>query len=86
MVISPVLSQQMDHFSCFGFFSPQVKTQLQDRLQELQPLPEMLKNTELRLHESEDSLRNSERRNMENNKVIAELQTKVCSSFDKYML
>lgn len=55
----------------------QVKTQLQDRLQELQPLPEMLKNTELRLHESEDSLRASERRNAENNKLISELQAKV---------
>jgi len=60
-----------------NFLYLQVKSQLQDRLQELQPLPEMLKNTELKLHEREDDLRNSERRNSENAKLIAELNLKV---------
>lgn len=55
----------------------QVKSQLQDRLQELQPLPEMLKNTEIRLHESEDQLRLSERKNSENAQVISQLSVKV---------
>ncbi|XP_052789757.1 outer dense fiber protein 2-like isoform X8 [Mya arenaria] len=55
----------------------QVKSQLQDRLQELQPLPEMLKNTELKLHESEEQLRSSERRSSENAQMVAELNLKV---------
>ena len=69
-----------------NFLYLQVKSQLQDRLQELQPLPEMLKNTELKLHEREDDLRNSERRNSENAKLIAELNLKVNFKrlFDKH--
>ena len=55
----------------------QVKTQLHHRLQELQPLPEMLKSTELKLHDTEDRLMVSERKNGDNNKLIAELSAKV---------
>lgn len=64
-------------------FGLQVKNQLQDRLQELQPLPEMLKNTEIRLHESEDQLRNSERKNAENSRIISDLSLKVSGSGKK---
>lgn len=55
----------------------QVKTQLHNRLQELQPLPEMLKTTELKLHDTEDRLIASERKNGESTKMIADLSAKV---------
>ncbi|XP_052220728.1 outer dense fiber protein 2-like isoform X8 [Dreissena polymorpha] len=64
-------------------YKSQVKSQLQDRLQELQPLPEMLKNTELKLHETEDELRLSERRNSEHTRMITELNIKVATLTDQ---
>ena len=59
------------------FLYLQVKNQLHNRLQELQPLPELLKNTELRLHDTEDKLMSSERNNTENKRIISELSAKV---------
>ena len=61
-------------------FCLQVKTQLHHRLQELQPLPEMLKSTELKLHDTEDRLMAAERKNGDSTKLIAELSAKVCKN------
>ena len=55
----------------------QVKARLHQRLQELEPLPELLRTTELRLHEANEKLLQYERRNSENTKLIAELTAKV---------
>ena len=54
-----------------------MKTQLHNRLQELQPLPEMLRSTELKLHDTEDRLVASERKNGDSSKIISELSAKV---------
>ncbi|KAK7491643.1 hypothetical protein BaRGS_00017096 [Batillaria attramentaria] len=53
-----------------------VKARLHQRLQELEPLPELLRTTELRLHEANEKLLQYERRNSENTKLIAELTAK----------
>ncbi|XP_076436218.1 outer dense fiber protein 2-like isoform X2 [Babylonia areolata] len=54
-----------------------VKVRLHQRLQELEPLPELLRTTELRLHEANEKLLQYERRNSDNTKLIAELTAKV---------
>ncbi|XP_025114481.1 outer dense fiber protein 2-like isoform X5 [Pomacea canaliculata] len=54
-----------------------VKLRLHQRLQELEPLPELLRTTELRLHEASEKLLQYERRNTENTRLIAELTAKV---------
>ncbi|KAJ8300950.1 hypothetical protein KUTeg_022469 [Tegillarca granosa] len=54
-----------------------VKVRLHQRLQELEPLPEMLKSTELKLHDSHERMMMYERKNSENTKIIAELTAKV---------
>ncbi|XP_059166435.1 outer dense fiber protein 2-like isoform X5 [Physella acuta] len=54
-----------------------VKMRLHQRLEELEPLPEMLRATELRLHEANEQMMAYERRNAENVKVIAELTAKL---------
>lgn len=58
---------------------------LHQRLQELEPLPDMLKSTELKLYESQERMLLYEKKNTENTKLIAELTAKVrhrkgCSS------
>ena len=71
------------HWPIFTWsFSPnffQVKQRLHQRLQELEPLPELLRATELRLHEANEKLVTYERRSLEQNKMVAELTAKVCS-------
>ncbi|KAL5012471.1 hypothetical protein ScPMuIL_011022 [Solemya velum] len=54
-----------------------VKLRLHQRLQELEPLPEMLKETELKLHENQEQLIHYQKQNSENTKLIADLTTKV---------
>ncbi|KAK3088919.1 hypothetical protein FSP39_025477 [Pinctada imbricata] len=54
-----------------------VKVRLHQRLQELEPLPDMLKSTELRLFESQERMLAYEKKNVENTKLIAELTAKV---------
>ncbi|KAL3872491.1 hypothetical protein ACJMK2_040412 [Sinanodonta woodiana] len=54
-----------------------VKNRLHHRLQELEPLPELLKSSELRLHETEDKVMSYDRKNAENTKLIAELTAKI---------
>ena len=57
--------------------SLQVKVRLHQRLQELEPLPDMLKSTELKLFESQERMLLYEKKNTENTKLIAELTAKV---------
>ncbi|XP_052092013.1 outer dense fiber protein 2-like isoform X1 [Mytilus californianus] len=54
-----------------------VKVRLHQRLQELEPLPEMLKSSELRLYESQERMNIYEKKNGENTKLISELTAKV---------
>ncbi|GFR89811.1 outer dense fiber protein 2 [Elysia marginata] len=54
-----------------------VKQRLHQRLQELEPLPELLRATELRLHEANEKLVTYERRSLDQNKMIAELTAKL---------
>ncbi|XP_041370937.1 outer dense fiber protein 2-like isoform X1 [Gigantopelta aegis] len=54
-----------------------VKVRLQQRLQELEPLPELLRATELKLQCCNDQLLGYERKNTENTKLIAEFTAKV---------
>lgn len=54
-----------------------VKSRLQTRLQELEPIPELLKTTELRLQDAGEKLLSYEKRHMDNTKLISELTTKV---------
>ncbi|RUS87173.1 hypothetical protein EGW08_005013 [Elysia chlorotica] len=64
-----------------------VKQRLHQRLQELEPLPELLRATELRLHEANEKLLSYERRNLEQNKMVAELTAKLefnCESLEQY--
>ncbi|KAK3587189.1 hypothetical protein CHS0354_016885 [Potamilus streckersoni] len=58
-------------------YKEQVKNRLHHRLQELEPLPELLKSSELRLHETEDKVLSYDRKNAENTKLIAELTAKI---------
>lgn len=50
---------------------------LHQRLQELEPLPEMLKSSELRLYESQERMNIYEKKNGESTKLISELTAKV---------
>lgn len=50
---------------------------LQARLDELEPLPELLKNTELKLQAAQEQLAMIDRRNTDNLKTIGEQQAKV---------
>ncbi|XP_063422146.1 outer dense fiber protein 2-like isoform X4 [Mytilus trossulus] len=54
-----------------------VKVRLHQRLQELEPLPEMLKSSELRLYESQERMNIYEKKNGESTKLISELTAKV---------
>ncbi|XP_052092017.1 outer dense fiber protein 2-like isoform X5 [Mytilus californianus] len=58
-------------------YKSQVKVRLHQRLQELEPLPEMLKSSELRLYESQERMNIYEKKNGENTKLISELTAKV---------
>ena len=49
------------------------------RLAELEPIPEMLRSTELRLQEAVEQLQCHERRNMESGSLMEGLTTKVCT-------
>ena len=60
-----------------------VKARMQSRLQELEPLPEMLKSAELKLQDSKEQLQSAEKRNLENTKLIAELTSKVEDQADQ---
>lgn len=54
-----------------------MRTQLQRRLNDLEPVPELLKVTELRLQEANEKNAQSELRNQENKRVMAEYTQKV---------
>ncbi|XP_071097458.1 outer dense fiber protein 2-like isoform X4 [Haliotis cracherodii] len=54
-----------------------VKLRLNQRLQELEPLPELLRTTEFKLQDATDQLLAYERKNTDNTKLIAELTAKV---------
>jgi outer dense fiber protein 2 len=54
-----------------------IKEKLQMRLSELEPLPELLKNTELKLHDAMKKLKDYEQRNSDQNKTIDNLQKKI---------
>ncbi|GAB1606945.1 outer dense fiber protein 2-like, partial [Argonauta hians] len=54
-----------------------VKRRLQLRLQELEPLPEMLKSTELKVHHFEEQLHTAEKKNADNITLIADLTAKL---------
>ncbi|XP_060071195.1 outer dense fiber protein 2-like isoform X2 [Ylistrum balloti] len=58
-------------------YKTQVKARLHNRLQELEPLPDMLKSTELKLHDANERIIMYERKNTENTKLITELTAKV---------
>ncbi|XP_021362362.1 outer dense fiber protein 2-like isoform X5 [Mizuhopecten yessoensis] len=60
-----------------------VKARLHNRLQELEPLPDMLKTTELKLHDANERIIMYERKNTENTKLITELTAKSEISTDK---
>lgn len=62
---------------CYLKFLFQVKVRLHQRLQELEPLPDMLKSSELKLYESQERVNIYEKKNSENTKLISELTTKV---------
>ena len=55
----------------------QVKERLQARLLELEPIPEMLRSTELRLQETNEKLAAEQKKNAENTKLVADLTLKV---------
>ncbi|XP_067661878.1 outer dense fiber protein 2-like isoform X4 [Haliotis asinina] len=54
-----------------------VKLRLNQRLMELEPLPELLRTTEFKLQDATDQLLAYERKNTDNTKLIAELMAKV---------
>ncbi|CAL1546940.1 unnamed protein product [Lymnaea stagnalis] len=54
-----------------------VKQRLHQRLQELEPLPELLRATELRLHDANEKIQTYERRNSDSMKIISELTAKL---------
>ncbi|BFZ20550.1 hypothetical protein BsWGS_23591 [Bradybaena similaris] len=54
-----------------------VKQRLHQRLQELEPLPQLLRATELRLQEANEKILAHEKRNAEHTKTIAELTAKL---------
>jgi len=51
-----------------------VRSRLQERLNELEPLPELLKNTELKLHEALIKLKNVEIEGLEHKRAVNELK------------
>ncbi len=53
------------------------KEKLQQRLTELEPLPELLKNTELKLHDAMKKLKEHEQRNQDQSRLIENLQKKL---------
>lgn len=55
----------------------QVRRQLLGRLRELEPLPEVLKRSELQLREAQEQAHAQERRNTEQNGALSELRNKV---------
>lgn len=57
----------------------QVRQRLEDRLGELEPLPELLKSTELRLHDAHEKLLAYDRKYDDKTQVIADLTAKVQS-------
>lgn len=58
-----------------------VRSRLQQRLNELEPLPELLKNTELKLHDALSKIKKYETEIAENKKYINELRSKSKSDF-----
>uniref|UniRef100_A0A2C9KFW3 Outer dense fiber protein 2 n=1 Tax=Biomphalaria glabrata TaxID=6526 RepID=A0A2C9KFW3_BIOGL len=54
-----------------------VKIRLHQRLQELEPLPEMLRATELKLHEANEKLSSFESRHADSMRIIADLTAKL---------
>ncbi len=54
-----------------------VRSKLQQRLNELEPLPELLKNTELKLHEALKKQKEFESHNGEQERVISNLNVKI---------
>ena len=50
---------------------------MQARLLELEPIPEMLRSTELRLQETNEKLAAEQKKNAENTKLVADLTLKV---------
>ena len=54
-----------------------MKSRLTARLAELEPLPELLKSTELQLQDANDRCRLYERKAVETSQVVAELTAKV---------
>ncbi|XP_060071197.1 outer dense fiber protein 2-like isoform X3 [Ylistrum balloti] len=64
-------------------YKTQVKARLHNRLQELEPLPDMLKSTELKLHDANERIIMYERKNTENTKLITELTAKSELTTDK---
>lgn len=57
--------------------SPQVRQRLEDRLGELEPLPELLKSTELKLHEANERLAACDRNCEDKALLLAEYSAKV---------
>lgn len=54
-----------------------VRRQLQGRMAELEPLPELLKLTELKLQESQEQVQSCDRRAAEQSSALTELRVKV---------
>ena len=54
-----------------------MKLKLEQRLCDLETLPEMLRSTELKLQDSQERLHTYEKKNIENTKLIVELTSKV---------
>lgn len=69
------MNLNQSHF-LFAFLC-QVKGRLQSRLHDLEPLPELLKSTELRLFEAQERLATHEKKAAENAQLIAQLTAKV---------
>jgi hypothetical protein len=60
-----------------------VKRQLENRLAELEPLPQLLRSTELKLQDAGELLREYEKRHVDNVKMVNDLSSKVCSVFQR---
>lgn len=55
----------------------QVRQKLEQRLSDLESLPSLLRETEHKLQDSQEKIRNHDKRNLENTKLISELTSKV---------
>uniref|UniRef100_H2ZEZ2 Outer dense fiber protein 2 n=1 Tax=Ciona savignyi TaxID=51511 RepID=H2ZEZ2_CIOSA len=53
-----------------------VREQMLDRMRDLQPLPELLKETEMKLQDAQDKLHVYEQRSAEQSRIIADMTTK----------